>query len=546
MIYKFKLQPTNNTLAFLSFVAFLLTMASIVSCKKDMNTGSSDWIPVDQGPLWTDDARNDYYTWSQGSTILPYSWLLALKQENGQPFLTDGLERYGLLSMENRKLPVGFTLFTDDDGVQQAGMNCAACHTRQIQVEDQFYRIDGGPALLNMEQFTSEIFQAMQATVDDSERFKTFHDDVTFWSKELGSSPPPDLSTFKAEVTQRISPELSLLSASLPTPNMWGIGRIDALNQIFNRVVGIDMAVPPAVVVPEAFAPASVPVRPPFLWNVGKQDYTQWAATFTNGNEHQALLRNVSEVLGVFAHFKPVADPSKPGGFDLLKDNTVDFEGLKYLEGVIGKMGSPRWPWKVDAALAKIGKPIYEAECASCHGKKPGEARPPSMEETWATPVINVGTDDKYFSTFVRTAPTGQLSGILGPKAPVANISGYLSYEMIKQVDPSFQALPGRNVPFGSYEARVLEGIWAAAPYLHNGSVPTLDDLLKPASERPVVFYMGPKYDVEKVGLSALQEARTGYEYKTSTPGNSNVGHEYGTQLSSQQKAALIEYLKTL
>ena len=76
--------------------------------------------------------------------------------------------------------------------------------------------------------------------------------------------------------------------------------------------------------------------------------------------------------------------------------------------------------------------------------------------------------------------------------------------------------------------------------------MPTLDDLLKPASERPAVFFMGPEYDVEKVGLSMLQEARTGYEYKTSTPGNSNAGHEYGTQLSSQQKTALLEYLKTM
>ncbi len=117
---------------------------------------------------------------------------------------------------------------------------------------------------------------------------------------------------------------------------------------------------------------------------------------------------------------------------------------------------------------------------------------------------------------------------------------------MIKQYTSSFTGVPGRQIPAGSFEARVLEGIWAAAPYLHNGSVPTLDVLLKPVAQRPTVFYMGPEYDIRKVGLSLIQDQRPGYEYRTSLPGNGNAGHEYGTQLGSHEKAALLEYLKTL
>jgi mono/diheme cytochrome c family protein len=106
-------------------------------------------------------------------------------------------------------------------------------------------------------------------------------------------------------------------------------------------------------------------------------------------------------------------------------------------------------------------------------------------------------------------------------------------------------AAPGTFV----YEARVLQGIWAAAPYLHNGSVPTLAELLKPAAERVKQFKVGPAYDTHSVGLASEQRTAftlttTGCEDRNS--GNSNCGHEYGTQLSPEDKGALLEYLKTL
>jgi hypothetical protein len=101
-----------------------------------------------------------------------------------------------------------------------------------------------------------------------------------------------------------------------------------------------------------------------------------------------------------------------------------------------------------------------------------------------------------------------------------------------------------------AYEARVLQGIWAAAPYLHNGSVPTLADLLKPATERPAAFQVGPTYDPVNVGLAA-QQTMFNYTLKTTdcsdrNSGNSRCGHEYGTRLSPAEKRALLEYLKAL
>ncbi len=98
------------------------------------------------------------------------------------------------------------------------------------------------------------------------------------------------------------------------------------------------------------------------------------------------------------------------------------------------------------------------------------------------------------------------------------------------------------------YAARPLHGVWAAAPYLHNGSVPTLADLLKPPAERPKTFPLGHRdYDPAKVGfVTDLPAGKVKYTADTTKTGNGNGGHLFGTDLPDDQKAALLEYLKTL
>jgi hypothetical protein len=96
----------------------------------------------------------------------------------------------------------------------------------------------------------------------------------------------------------------------------------------------------------------------------------------------------------------------------------------------------------------------------------------------------------------------------------------------------------------------VLEGIWAAAPYLHNGSVPTLADLLKPAGDRPKAFRLGNRYDTALVGL-ARDQGPSARERDTKgcgdlDSGESRCGHEYGTGLPEAEKRALLEYLKSI
>jgi cytochrome c553 len=104
-----------------------------------------------------------------------------------------------------------------------------------------------------------------------------------------------------------------------------------------------------------------------------------------------------------------------------------------------------------------------------------------------------------------------------------------------------------------AYKARPLTGIWATAPYLHDGSVPTLYDLLLPAAQRPKTFFTGTReFDPVRIGYLTTPSADNDFLFETQAasgdakPGNSNSGHEFGTTLNEDQRKALIEYLKTL
>jgi len=105
------------------------------------------------------------------------------------------------------------------------------------------------------------------------------------------------------------------------------------------------------------------------------------------------------------------------------------------------------------------------------------------------------------------------------------------------------------EAPLTGYVAQFLDGIWLRAPYLHNGSVPTLADLLMPPAQRPQLFWRGyDVYDPARVGFVVQGAAaeRAGTQLDTRLRGNSSQGHDFGTALPATDKAALLEYLKTL
>ena len=186
-----------------------------------------------------------------------------------------------------------------------------------------------------------------------------------------------------------------------------------------------------------------------------------------------------------------------------------------------------------------------------------------------------VGTDPTEAKNLAEARiPTGVLEGAISPKGktygatePALTLLGDLVLRTLsRQPDAAVRALAytkshgieetekqGQYTPKSdanpsaellSYKARPLNGVWASAPYLHNGAVPTLTDLLHPPAQRPATFTVGRlEYDPLNVGFVAQGGP---FVVDTALKGNSNAGHLYGTTLSEEDRRALLEYLKTL
>jgi RoxA-like, cytochrome c-like len=507
-------------------------------------------IAVDQGGDWTPAKRDEFYSLDQGSRIMPLSWINALKLPDGTPFMADSLRRYGFLPNDASpaRLPVGFTA-AGQPGDEAIGMTCAACHTRQIEFDDKAYRIDGGPAIIDFQSFVSDLDVAVDTVLQDAAVFADFARSV------LGGTP---MSADQAALRQAVADwhfrYHTLMANALPKDNPWGPGRADAIGMIFNRLTGLDLGLPPSHVIKENIERADAPVRYPFLWNAHKQALTQWPGIAANDAEIFRMFRNIGQVLGVFADFLPQRNPVD-GSIDYWAINSINVKGLSRLEALMTRIGPPRWPWPLDDKLAERGRKIYSTHCDHCHKAKP-------IGKVWETPVQNVNTDTRQLTLLERRAKTGILEASFQKEDTAWNILTLTVFQMC--IDPlrphacessAVKSREGEVKRMGrssskGYEARVLRGVWAAAPYLHNGSVPTLVELLKPAAERIASFKSGPAYDPVAVGLAKEQPSvsatLTTTDCSDRSSGNSRCGHEYGTTLQAGEKQALLEYLKKL
>ena len=294
------------------------------------------------------------------------------------------------------------------------------------------------------------------------------------------------------------------------------------------------------------FVPNTAPIAYPHLWGFGELEWLHW-----NSNTTSVLERNIGQALGV--------------GAIVASDNTSSlvFESLHTLEESARKLEPPVWPDffpAIDADRAAKGKLLYADRCLACHGDI--EAGPPPGGQKRAIKEFEL--DD------IRTDPNQALN-FDKPLAPGTEFYAELE-KTLKAIENKYvvdNGIPAATATSwdpngagatwrknGRYGARPLRGIWASAPYLHNNSVPTLDDLLQPEAQRPAYFQMGSReYDPVRVGYSwtsLTKETCKDDCYDTTLAGNSNAGHsnvagtpyDYGTTLSADQRAQLIEYIK--
>jgi hypothetical protein len=568
--------------------------------------GSAAVTYLDQG--WSAADRDAFYTTGQGSLMIPYAWFKALRRlDIDEPFAGDELQRYGYLRNDKSKnnpegLPVGFVI-TGDATSGHLGMTCAACHTSQLEYRKDgvthVLRLDGAPANADFQQFLGDLTAAARATLMRPDRFDTFAKAVLRGGYSAGKAAQLRID-FGAWVKQFGD----VMDASLPALP-WGPGRVDAFGMIINRVTGRNLGIP------GNFKIADAPVSYPFLWNAPRQDRTQWNASFPNGLYIQALARNTGQVLGVFANFKPERiGPYTPPSPPTIRfgDNSADFVALQSLEEKVVKLRPPPWPKAIfgfDETLARQGETLFQEHCKVCH-----TSEQTSLLGVWSTPIKAVGTDPKMVVNAERMVDPGILKGSIIPMLPIGGrlddrskaldvlavaIIGTLidqaqlenaelqqsglwralredmaqvlpdqridlnkiTQEKINQVqefitanlDLLFQP-PSPAAPGAAYEARALYGIWATAPYLHNGSVPNLWELLTPAKRRNATFMVGGRvFDPKKVGYVTDQSPFKNGIFVTDSGnanGNGNGGHEFGTDLSEAERWAIIEYLKGL
>jgi hypothetical protein len=211
---------------------------------------------------------------------------------------------------------------------------------------------------------------------------------------------------------------------------------------------------------------------------------------------------------------------------------------LHELEGLIHKLSAPKWPVNIlgpiDQTKAAAGEKIFNDTCRGCHQNR-------------LVALDDIGTDPQRAHSF--GLPVAK--GVPFPDAVKPILDGLKARAFVQDgISAADQAAWDANPTIwratGQYLARPLTGVWATAPYLHNGSVPTVSDLLNPA-ERPAKFIVGNReYDPAKLGYATVGN---GWTFDTSQPGNGNTGHagaKYGTNLTKDQKDALLEYLKTM
>ena len=425
-----------------------------------------------------------------------------------------GYEAFGLIMEPGRNRPIGFSKRTIWNYIDFVGPNCAFCHVSTIR-----QTADGPPkTVLGMPANTVDIkkfFLFLFKTAKDP-RF-TVNNVMKQVEKQVEKEGNPKMGFFdrlayrvliyvyKREVLC-LAREFDFLK-QMPE---FGPGRVETWTP-YKRTLLV-----PAL-------PVSVPgiTDFPSLWNQDVRERLKLRLHW-DGNNKVLLERNLIAASGVV-------------GRDL---EALDLFSLTRITNYIEQLRPPKYEdmipkdredLRINQELVGKGRDIYQRYCFDCHD--PGGTR---FDKNEVVPVQEIGTDRNRVNAF-----TPELARELNKVGPYFAMGDPRSKWKLRHFEKT-----------NGYVNTLLDGIWLRAPYLHNGSVPTLRDLLEKPDQRPKKFYRGNDvYDWEKVGFKSdvsEENGRMFFRYDSTVKGNSNGGHLYGTELPEDEKKALIEYLKTL
>ncbi len=557
---------------------------------------------------WSAKVRQKFYTTAQGSQLIPLHFALALQSAKSQSpfFSSDNLTQYGFIAQkpDPRLNPYGFAVGLTIDGYtavrpgskfspvnvgqRYVGMNCAACHTNNLRYGGKTIRIDGGQSLLNFQAFIDDMDQALFATAADQTKLESFLNRAQMASPRRQNSKKLT-SDFRKFINERMDWR-AINSADM----RYGHGRTDAFGVIFNQVLARALRNPANAHTPDA------PVSYPVLWDTPQHDFVQWNGLVSNSAENSGpLARNIGQVLGVFGQVDVFHPTQILNGYC----SSARRKGLLDLEKWTKQLVSPKWPAEIfhaiDIEKSARGQVLYNQRCLSCHAVLADTRSPARTVKALLIPSHLLGVDGKLGVNSGRMAAAGVLQGrmtklLTGRKldalepstvllshvvagAVAGSISAASCHDKI-DADPKMLAeawsgvidriknppapdpLDGLNANVRNalirqgvarLKARPLNGIWASPPFLHNGSVATIYDLLRPAAERAKQFTLGcSDYDPINLGYNCTAAAgRSPTSLSTidaTIEGSLNTGHEYTSDLSDSDRYDLLEYLKSL
>lgn len=496
-------------------------------------------------------------------------------------------------------LPVGFSKLpaspdpvTGEMQPDHIGFTCAACHTGQIEYRGTSLRIDGAPAITDLGKFRNAVALALAQTDAVPGRFGRFAKRVLgeAYTAEHATQLQGKLKTLLAKIQQ-----LKTITDTVADQNVEeGFARLDAINRIGTQVFFTDLLGAPGFDAKVNLTGNNAPVNYPHIWDTYWFTWVEYDASIM-----QPMFRNAGEALGVGAKINLV-NPTRP-----LYKSTVGVQELHEIEQLLaGKnphsgtpgfkgLRSPLWPKDVLGSIDQVrkerGRALYQELCQSCHLAPVNEASfwedkhwqaPNEAGERYLdlveVPIAEIGTDPgqawilgkrqitlpAYLDVLGtskdnRTVVKGTFGKVLAAVVDKATAAWYDEHNIAPADRDSMNGYRPNLIQTKTiYKARPLNGIWATAPFLHNGSVPTMYALLSPVDERPRLFCLGNReYDPAHMGYRT-QCADGMFRLDTSIPGNLNSGHEFrngrsgngviGRELNHQERYDLIEFLKSL
>lgn len=455
--------------------------------------------PVDQGAdEWSID---DYYQTSEVGPVPPY------EQRPGDPFRGyDILVNQGYVSCgipariydqflggnvpegaklpgrnaANADMPFNQTRF-DRDGIELVSTNCLACHANVLPTGELYVGLGNeGDYTRNV----ASMAQLGRGLVNEEDEREVFEYD-RFLERITVAQPHIRMHTVGVNPADNLA---GILTAHRD-PDTW------------------EWLPEPWFEVPEL---EPVPLSVPPLWHTSKKNALYYTAV---GHGDHARFMMAAALLCT----------------DSLEEARAIDEMFVHVRAYLATIEPPPYPYAIDEVLAAQGEPLFEANCARCHGTYGAEPTYPNL----VVALDEVGTDPL-----------------------LADLGGLAGREPIAWLNRSFFGELSTIAPAPGYVAPPLDGIWATAPYFHNASVPTLRGVLNPEL-RPAFWRRDAQgFDRDRIGVAAVDlpggketgetDAERQQIYDTTLSGYSNVGHTFAAELREDEQTALLEYLKTL